>query len=309
MEEKGRFLRWLNADRASRWGDDPAQLDPAAVRETVAKASRLFGLGRYFDLDIQGWEHLPAPPSLLVANHSGGTTIPDVWGLMVGWYQRLGVGRPLHPLAHEVILSTAPTARYFGRRGVLRARPENAWRALVDHRRDVLVLPGGDRDTWRPYARRWEVEFAGRVGYARLALRSGAPVVPVAHAGAHETFMVLSDGRRLARALGMHRLFRAEIFPVHLSLPWGLAIGPWPTLPWPVFLRYRIGPPVPFPAGARPGEAPSEAMVAEYDRRVRAALQGLLDELAATAEPLATRVGRMVRRVRGAPRVAPATNS
>ncbi|MEO1272317.1 MAG: hypothetical protein AAFX99_29825, partial [Myxococcota bacterium] len=55
--------------------------------------------------------------------------------------------------------------------------------------------------------------------------------------------MVLTDGRRLARRLGLPALARAEIFPVHLSLPWVLGIGPLPHLPLPVMLRYTFGPP------------------------------------------------------------------
>lgn len=277
--EKGHFLRWFNGGRRSPWGDDPAQYDPAAVRATVARAQKLFGVGRYFDLDIQGWERLPEAPSLLVSNHSGGTSIPDVWGLMVGWYLRVGAVRPLHALAHEIILATPATARFFGRRGVLRAKPENAWRALVEHRRDVLVLPGGDRDAWRPYARRWEVEFAGRMGYARLALRAGSPVVPVAHAGAHQTLMVLSDGLRFARAVGLPRLFRAEIWPVHLSLPWGLAVGPWPHIPLPARMSYRIGAPIDPRRFGAPGEDPSHDAVRALDAEVRGVIQAMLTDL------------------------------
>ncbi len=87
------------------------------------------------------------------------------------------------------------------------------------------------------------------MGYARLALKAGVPIVPLAHARAHETLIVLSDGRRFARALGLPAIARASIWPVHLSLPWGLAIGPWPHIPTPARLRCRIGAPV-RPAGA-----------------------------------------------------------
>ncbi|MEZ4391056.1 MAG: hypothetical protein R3A48_08175 [Polyangiales bacterium] len=277
----GRLLRWLHRDAAPRWGVDPHELDPDALRVTLAKAARLFRVGGYFDLDLGGWERLPPAPALLVSNHSGGTSIPDVWGFGVGWYLRHGLARPLHPLAHEIILSTPATARYFGRRGVLRARPETAWRALVEARRDVLVLPGGDRDTWRPFSRRWEVEFAGRVGYAKLALRAGAPVVPVAHAGAHETLVVLSDGSRLARAVGLHGLVRAEIWPVHLSLPWGLAFGPWPHIPLPARMSYRFGPPIDPREYGGPTERPSERAVRALDAAVRGSIQSMLAELRA----------------------------
>jgi 1-acyl-sn-glycerol-3-phosphate acyltransferase len=216
---------------------------------------------------------------MVVSNHSGGTTIPDVWGFLVAWYRYFGVYRPIHPMAHEMILSNRITGSYFGQRGVLHGCRKLAFEVLTAHQRDLMVMPGGDVDTWRPYSKRYEVCFAGRTGYAKLALQAGVPIVPVANAGAHETLIVLTDGRPLARALRLHDLARADIFPIHLSLPWGLAVGPWPHIPTPVRLRYRIGPPVLPPEGTQPGEEPAEELVSEYDQRVQSAVQRLLDQL------------------------------
>jgi 1-acyl-sn-glycerol-3-phosphate acyltransferase len=182
-------------------------------------------------------------------------------------------------MAHELILSTQATGRYFARRGALHASTAAARRALRQHRRDVFVMPGGDRDAWRPYRRRHQVEFAGRTGYARVALELGVPIVPVSNVGPHETFRVLTDGRQLARAVGLHRLVRAEIWPVHLSLPWGLAIGPWPHLPWPTRFSYRLGAPI---APEACSGAPTPEQVRRLDERVRQAVQAGLDELART---------------------------
>ena len=230
---------------------------------------KLFGEGRYFGLDARGFEHVPRSPVMLVSNHSGGTAIPDVWGLGAAWYRHFGTGRPLHFMAHELILSTEATGRYFEARGVLRASWASA-RAAIDLGRDVVVMPGGDVDAWRPHRRRYEVEFAGRIGYARLALELGVPIVPVANAGPHDTLWVLADGRRVARALGLHRLVRAEIWPVHVSLPWGLAVGPWPHIPIPKLFRYRLGAPI-HPASNDTPES--------LDARVRHAVQSELDAL------------------------------
>jgi 1-acyl-sn-glycerol-3-phosphate acyltransferase len=273
----------LHKSQQVAWGTDPAEYDPEAVRQTLPKIKRLFGPGRYFSVDVQGWHHVPEAPVMIVSNHSGGTTIPDVWGFLSAWYQNFGVHRPLHPMAHEVILSTQLTGEFFAKRGVLRGSRELANTVLRKFRRDLMVMPGGDLDTWRPYAERYQVRFSGRTGYARTALRARVPIVPVAHAGAHETLIVLSDGRKLARALRLPELARASIWPVHLSLPWGLAIGPWPHIPTPARLRYRIGSPIMPPAGLGPGEEPSEEMVREHDAEVQAAVQRLLDDLKESA--------------------------
>ena len=265
------------------WGTDPGEYRPEDVKRTLRAMKKLFGPGRYFGVDVQGWQNVPGPPVMIVSNHSGGTSIPDVWGFLSGWYQNFGVHRPIHPLAHELILSTQLTGEYFARRGVLRGSRGVASTVLSTYRRDLMVMPGGDLDTWRPYTERYRVRFGGRTGYARLALQARVPIVPLAHAGAHETLIVLSDGRRLAHALRLPEIARASIWPVHLSLPWGLAIGPWPHIPTPARLRYRLGPALYPPASLGPGEEPSDAMVDEHDAEVRASVQRMLDDLKATA--------------------------
>jgi 1-acyl-sn-glycerol-3-phosphate acyltransferase len=239
---------------------------------------RLFGPGRYFRLETTNLHEVPPAPVMLVANHSGGTTVPDAWGFAIAWYRHFGARRPLHMLAHELTVGTETVGTYFARRGVVRASTRTARHILAHFRRDVLVMPGGDRDAWRPWSRRYKTEFGGRIGYARLALELGVPIVPVAHAGAHHTLLVLSDGRRLARILRLPQLLRADIFPVHLSLPWGIALGPWPHIPLPVTLRFGIGEAI-VPAPLQ-GSEPTEQEVCALDARVREAVQAQLDELA-----------------------------
>jgi 1-acyl-sn-glycerol-3-phosphate acyltransferase len=275
--EGGRFLRWMRRTRPV-WGTDPGVYDPEHVRRTLSYVRRLIGPHHYFGLDARGLEQVPAAPVMLVSNHSGGTTIPDVWGLALAWYDWFGVERPLHGVVHEIILATDATGAFFSRLGAVRGSRALAFDVLNQWQRDLLVLPGGDLDAWRPHADRYRVQFGGRIGYARTAIRAQVPVVPVAHAGAHETLMVLTDGRRLAKALHFHEFFRADIFPIHLSLPWGIGVGPWPHLPTPVTLRYRFGSPIAPPLWRGQADPPDE-LVRDHDARIRAAMQQLLDEL------------------------------
>lgn len=277
----GFIVRWLREKHSMPWGNDPHDYRPEAIEDLFLRWRRrgVFGKRGYFETVHRGMEHIPKGPVMVVSNHSGGTTMVDVVGFLEGWYIRFGLHRPLHPLAHEMIVSNPISGPWLSRHGILQANWSLAHDTLVKHRRDILVFPGGDLDTWRPYSKRYEVCFAGRTGYARLALKTGVHIIPVAQAGSHSTFYVLTDGRRIARAIGLPALARAEIFPVHLSLPWGLGIGPLPHIPIPTMLRYRVGPPVPPPEGAKPGEEPSQEHVRIYDQRVQAAVQRLLDEL------------------------------
>ncbi len=236
----GELSRWCAARLGHRYGNDPNAYDAAFIGDVERKAGLLYGPGRYFELTLRGLESLPPSPAMLVSNHSGGTTIPDVWGFGIAWHRRFRGTRRLYLLAHELLFALPQVARFFERVGVLRASLDNAKRVLAAGH-DVLIFPGGDLDTWRPYSKRYEVDFHGRAGFARLARETNAPIVPCAHAGAHEGLRVLTSGRFIARAVGLHRIARAEIWPIHLSLPWGLALGPLPHIPLPGHFRYLVG--------------------------------------------------------------------
>lgn len=270
------------------WGLDPALVRPERVVQIAERVGRLFGDRSWFGLEVDGWENLPPAPVLLVSNHSGGTTVPDVWGLLIAWIRRFGTERIIHALGHDMVFSLLPVARFFGELGVLRAGRERGRHVLVDLKRDLFVCPGGDRDTWRPTSDQYKVNFAGRKGYARLALEAGVPIVPVAHVGAQHSLYVFSDGSRLARVLGLQRAFRAGIWPLHLSVPWGVGVGPMPHIPLPVTLRYRIGKPI-QPVGS----------VDDVDEAVRAAIQTLLDQMREDRAPLGQRLRAGSKRLGG----------
>jgi len=267
------------------------------VRRLHGRLGWLFGDRRYFRVRVEGWEHLPDPPVLLVSNHSGGTTILDAWGLWYAWNHHFGYERTVHALGHNVLFSNPAAARALAHMGIVRASHSIGREVLGRWGHDLTVMPGGDKDAWRPWTKRYRVRFAERTGYARLAIETGVPVVPVAHAGAQSSLLVLSDGTPIARALGFHRLVRAEIYPLHLSLPWGIALGPWPHLPLPVTLRYRFSPPI-LPPAVEEGGEPREADVRALDEQVRAALQTSLDRFAAHSfgERLRHRLKRAARR-------------
>ncbi|MFT7518051.1 MAG: 1-acyl-sn-glycerol-3-phosphate acyltransferase [Kiritimatiellia bacterium] len=293
-----RFFRTSQGEVPHNWGHDPADFEPERIDQVMPTLRQIFGPGRYFDVHVDGFDNLPEAPALLVSNHSGGTIIPDVWGLMFAWYEHFGHERPLHALAHDMVFKLPPVARFFARGGVLRASRDQARRVLTDSQRDLLVMPGGERDTWRTWNQRYKVHFAGRKGYARTALECGVPIVPIANSGAHQTLIVLADGHRLARKLGLQKIARAEVWPVHLSLPWGLGVGPLPHFPTPTYLRYRIGAPILPPIPVEPGTTPSQAAIDAYDQVVRDSMQELLDQLRRDRPRLDERIRRRVTGIR-----------
>src|SRR3954462_15596260 len=61
---------------------------------------------RWFRPEVRGFEHLPtAGPFLVVGNHSGGATPPDIPVLMTAWWRERGVDEPVYGMFHSAFLS------------------------------------------------------------------------------------------------------------------------------------------------------------------------------------------------------------
>jgi 1-acyl-sn-glycerol-3-phosphate acyltransferase len=237
-------------------------------------------LERWFHPEVRGIERIPEGPALYVGNHSGGSLTPDTYIFGCRVYRERGVGAVPYGLAHSVVWDLPVASQLFGRMGALRACPENAIRLLAAGRK-VLVYPGGDMESMRPYGQRDRVVFAGRRGYVRIAIRTGVPILPLVSCGSHGVFMVLADGHQLSRGLSIARWTRIKVWPVVLSFPWGLTIAPpLVFLPVPVKVLVELLEPIRF---ERTGEdaARDEEYVVACDTQVRATMQACLTRLAA----------------------------
>lgn len=249
--------------------------DTAFLRENLRWFSAVFN--RYHDVCIAGLECLPPGRALVVGNHNGGTSTPDMFALMIAYWERYGVESPAYGLAHDLVFRVPLLGALLRRAGALPAGHRSALAALAADAK-VLVYPGGDLDAYKPSSRRHEVIFGGRKGFIRLALRAGAPIVPVVSVGAHESFHVITDGSGFARASGWKRLTRMEVIPVIVGLPWGLWVGPIPHLPPPLKMRVRVLDPISWPE-LDASAADDDAVVTRCYEQVRATMQSALDEL------------------------------
>lgn len=163
----------------------------------------------------------------MVGNHNGGSLTPDTFIFGHAVYERYGVEALPYGLAHELPLNLPGLGPLLSRRGALRASHANAGR-IFDKGSKVMVYPGGDVEALRPFRDRNRICFDRRRGYVRLALRHGVPLVPLVAAGAHAGFVMLNDGRKLAKLLRLDRLFRLKTLPISFSLPWGVTVGMLP---------------------------------------------------------------------------------
>jgi 1-acyl-sn-glycerol-3-phosphate acyltransferase len=256
---------------AGREQSEISRWDPDLVRRlnnTVAQA-----VHRYFRSEVRGLGNLPhSGGALVVSNHSGGMFTPDILLFAPAVYGAFGFDRPVFTLAHNTAF-IGPLTDWLIRAGIIHATRENADDALRAGGL-VLVFPGGDWDSYRPTAASTVIDFNGRTGYVRTALKAGVPIVPTVSIGGQETQLFLTRGNWLAKRLGLERA-RLQIVPVSFGFPFGLSVFFPPNLPLPAKIVTRVCKPIDPIAefGAHPD-------IDAVDARVRQVMQAALDELA-----------------------------
>ncbi len=268
-----------------------ARRDPDAIARAARWVERR--MVPYHRARVLGVEHLPDGGCLLVGNHNGGFYTGDSYLLGAALHRARGLAGTPWVMTHD--LGVRLLGRWLGPLGAVPADPATA-AGLLRGGEPVLVYPGADADGARRWRDRHRVTFDGRVGFARLAIELGVPIVPVAAAGAHGTAVVLWDGAPLARLLRTHRWLRLSRWPLLLSVPWGLTFLPSvPYLPLPTRITVALGPPMQCERQG-PEAAGDDAYVGEVAARVEAAVQAMLDELVDGHRRSGRRLSRAARR-------------
>ena len=126
--------------------------------------------------------------------------------LLVGNHTTLGVlDLPLmvleiHSTRGRFVRGLAENAHYavpgfrdlIRRLGAVRGTRANC-RSLFDAGEAVLVFPGGGREVAKRKGEKYQLIWKERIGFAKLAIEAGAPIVPFAAVGAEESFDILID--------------------------------------------------------------------------------------------------------------------
>lgn len=252
--------------------------DPTFLRKARPVLERF---AAYFRSEVRGFDRLPPKgPFLVVANHSGGQIPPDLPILLTAWWRQRGEDERVYALFHSFFLGLPGVGRVMARAGAVEASPYAAEEILRSG--GILIdFPGGDYEVFRPWHERNRIEFGGRLGFVRLALRTGVPVVPAVSIGGQETLVVLARGERVARWLHIDRIFRIKVMPLVAGPPFGIVPGGIPTWPLPSKITVELGEPIDWSAQNGPDSADDDEVVrACYDGLVRT-MQSTLDRLAA----------------------------
>jgi 1-acyl-sn-glycerol-3-phosphate acyltransferase len=255
---------------------DTRPRDPDFIRRQLPAIARYTS---YFTPEVRGLERLPAAgPALVVGNHSCLFYMPEVWTCGQAVLSRRGVDAPAYLLAYDLLFALPGIGPFLRRLGAIPASTGHAETALANGA-CVLVYPGGDLEACRPWAQRNQIDFAGRTGFVRLALRCGIPVVPVVAHGGHDAVVVLARGDRLARVAGLHAL-RIKVFPFLAGFPLGVTSVLTPPLPMPSHLTLEFLPALDW-TGYGPGAADDARVVSACYADITGRLQAALDRLSA----------------------------
>ncbi len=246
-----------------------ADLDPSGMdRELAAQAAPLreFLYATWWRVEARRIENVPAAgPALVIANH-GGALPWDALVLRVALGREHPAHRDLRPLLHEDALRTPLVGGLAARLGAVPATPENALRLLREGGA-AAFFPEGPHTGDRPWAQRYRVQQFGRGGFAKIALRAGAVIVPCAVVGSEETSAPPARAGWLGESLGLPMLAATPLLPLR-------ALG---LLPLPARWSLRFGEPI-ATESLGPGAADDPHAVFDLTERTRAALQQMLDE-------------------------------
>jgi 1-acyl-sn-glycerol-3-phosphate acyltransferase len=141
--------------------------------------------------------------------------------------------RPLGDHLHFRIPGWRDLLRLFG---TVEGTQDNC-RALMRAGQSILVFPGGAREVFKHEGEKYCLLWGDRMGFARLAIEHGYPIVPFAAVGAEECFDIVLDATDVTRLLPPLRLLpRADEIP---PLVRGVGLS---FLPRPERFYFHFGP-------------------------------------------------------------------
>jgi 1-acyl-sn-glycerol-3-phosphate acyltransferase len=234
--------------------------DPAFIARVAPWLDRL--LDRWFEVEVEGLEHIPASGrAILVANHGG--ALPYDALVLIGLLQRRG-GRALRPLLEDAVMTAPFLGTWMQRLGAVRASQDNAQR-LLDREEIVAVFPEGLLGLSKLYTHRYKLTRFGRGGFVRLAHSARAPLIPVSILGAEDAAPLLTKINFLFRGTDV------DYLPVT------------PFAPLPARWSIRFGEPI--DVRAELGEAPDAVSTSGLASSIRDRIQDELDTLADARGP------------------------
>ena len=154
--------------------------------------------------------------------------------------------------------------------------------SLLQQDQIVLTYPGGVREIMTSRFGEEHIHWEGRTGFAKVAITTQSPVIPVAGKGVNNGFIFLTSGKWLGRLLfrGILRMGHSyddyrdplTIGLIPFPIPFSIAVH----FPFPCKVRYIIGKPLTPEYGSEAADNPE--LVQNFADQVKDSLRGLLEK-------------------------------
>lgn len=209
---------------------------------------------KYFRLEVEGGEHLPKfGPAIVTPNHSGYAGFDAV---VLGNEIRKITSRIPRILTHHLWFITDATAIPLQKMGMIEATTQNGLN-LLKKKNMIVLFPEGEYGNFKPTRRRYRLQEFKR-GFIRMALTSGAPIVPTVVIGAEETHITISQLKFAKYLIG-------TVLPLPLNV-----------LPLPAKWRIKFLPPIYL--DHPPSAANNKDLVHKISREVRTKIQKAINQ-------------------------------
>jgi 1-acyl-sn-glycerol-3-phosphate acyltransferase len=186
----------------------------------------LEGMRKYFRVQVEGAEHLPKDGAFIVApNHSGFSGL-DAMILM--HEIRRATGRLPKVMAHRFWFMTSATAIPLKRLGFVKASFTNGTDELKKGH-VVMIFPEGEMGNFKPSSKAYQLQEFKR-GFVRMAIETGAPIIPTMIIGAEESHITLDQLKLPAFLQGMILPIPLNLIP--LPAKWKIKFLPALELPY-----------------------------------------------------------------------------
>jgi 1-acyl-sn-glycerol-3-phosphate acyltransferase len=265
VERLGRWMRLLPRDFTAVIDD----FGRDAAYEAAVVPFFDFLYRRWFRVQTMGFENVPSEGRTLIASNHTDWLVMDAAMIEVAIQNYHPARREVRALVDRFTAKLPWWNVFLSRTGQVLGCPENLLK-LLQREELVLVFPEGARGATKPFRERHRVTRFGK-GFARMAILTGTPIIPVAVEGFEELHPVISNPKGLARRLGL------PDFPITPTFPW---LGPLGLVPPPVKCSIEFGRPI-LTEGYPEGAADDEEVVTRLADKVRFIVQDLYEHLRA----------------------------
>lgn len=204
---------------------------------------------RYLRIEVEGLENLPKEGSyIVVSNHSGYSGFDAI---MLANEIYLSQKRKARLIAHKLWFFGKPIQMVSDKMGLV-AADTNEILATLKKGEPIIIFPEGEGGNFKTIDRRYRLQEFKR-GFARIAMISGAPIIPAIVIGAEETHINLSQIKFTKYIIG-------TVIPIPLNI-----------IPLPVKWKIKFLPPIDL--NSRPVDAMDREKVFQVTRKIRHKLQ------------------------------------